>query len=114
MQMIFVIVPPGGGEVNYSFDIQMPDAPRVGEYVMLLVDKEGLGAFRVSYVVHDLRAQPTGSGGHTTPAYEGAIVHIEPVKQPYNIEGSMKQLFDFYNENPRWEGKVQEFPESGY
>jgi hypothetical protein len=37
----FVIVPPGGGEAEYSLQMNVPALPREGDYVTIMRDREG-------------------------------------------------------------------------
>jgi hypothetical protein len=116
MNVALQVVPPGGGEADFSLDLDMPEVPKVGEYVMITVEGEGVGIFRVLYVTHKVRTDPEGEGGFRNVRFDGVWVQIEPVRYPLTdtAGGRMKQLFNFYAGNPRWEAKVQDFPDSGY
>lgn len=40
-EVTFVIVPPGGGEADYSLQMSLPALPREGDYVTVIRNREG-------------------------------------------------------------------------
>lgn len=113
MKVQLTVVPPGGGEADYSFYATLPTIPRVGEYIILSIDKEPPGAFRVLYITYYIATEHQPDGAHTDAHTTEVNLQIEPIKHPYTTEGGAKRLLDSYS-GPRWAAKLQEYPESGY
>lgn len=106
MKYELVIVPPGGGETDYTATINNATSiPRVGDYI-ILQDKDGLRAFRVLYVT--LGAKGTGTPGQyqeETPA-----VQAEFVEHPYQSKAHTASI-EMYEARGK---SAHEYPESGY
>ncbi len=94
-------------------ELEMTSVPREGEYLLVRSDDRGPGAFRVLYVTY-LLDSPPATDKHSRVRQAGVEIQIEPVSYWAAAEGGMKRVFDFYNNNERWTGKVKEYPYSGY
>jgi hypothetical protein len=109
MKVELHIVPPGGGDVEFALELEMPAVPRVGEYVMLSVLAQGAGTFRVLYVTH-LIETAWGENQFRGPRYLVPVVQIEPVQY---TEGRGPANLDYYVADPRYRDRVQHYPDSG-
>jgi hypothetical protein len=111
MKIEMTVVPPNGGEADYSFTVDMPSVPRAGEHIMLNIKDEGMGVFRVLYITHMLEAKPLTEGGHSEPVHDSTNVQIEVVDHPM---ASGRAHLNYYFERPQHRGKVHKYPASGY
>jgi hypothetical protein len=108
-----VIVPPGGGEVDFTQKVKgATHIPRTGEYIVISVDSEGderirgAEAYQVRYAVTHLTRKDWDDPGvlYTT-------VEVEPVRHPYQSK-SHEQMCKRYDGH--WGHPTKDFPESGY
>ena len=98
-EVTFVVVPPGGGEAEYSLQMRVPALPREGDYVTLMRHREGpvAGAdigtedFIVRRVWWALDYPDDGALYHTAgegPVGEpgGISIECEPARGHYSSE----------------------------
>src|SRR5437588_8755915 len=77
------VVPPGGGEVDWGFEVTCAiHVPRAGEYILVAVenddpDRSGAEAFLVRYATTFLKR--TGAGENRVTE---TVVEVEPVRHP--------------------------------
>jgi hypothetical protein len=103
------IVPPGGGDVEFALELELPAVPHVGEYVMLSVPAQGAGMFRVLYVTHLIETD-WGENQFRNPRYLVPVVQIEPIRY---AEGRGPANLDEYLEDPRYRDRIHRYPDSG-
>src|SRR5712692_9710922 len=77
------VVPPGGGETDYSFVVEQADrVPAVGEYLLHFgkssANDTGLSAFRVLYVTTGVKET---SEGHAVQ--DSVLVQVEVIRHPH-------------------------------
>jgi hypothetical protein len=108
-----VIVPPGGGEVDFTQKVRgATHIPRIGEYVVISVDGgddadlQGAEAYLVRYAVTHLTRK-----GWNDPSFLYATVEVEPVRHGYQSK-SHEQMCKRYDGH--WGHPTQDYPESGY
>jgi hypothetical protein len=112
MDYKIVIVPPGGGEADFTQDVKGAEfVPRAGEYVVIAVDSNeeetrGVEAYLVRYPVTNLTRKDWGDAG-----IFGTTVEVEPVRHPYQSKrhGKMCERYDGH-----WGHPTKDYPESGY
>ena len=109
MKVELHIVPPGGGDVEFALELEMPAVPRVGEYLMLSVPAHGAGAFRVLYLTHLIETD-CGENQFRSPRYLVPVVQIEPVEY---ADGRGPANLDHIFDDPRFRDRVQRYPDSG-
>lgn len=111
------VVPPGGGETDYSFVVEQADrVPAVGEYLLHLGESSandtGLSAFRVLYVT---TAANHTSEGHAV--HDSILVQVEPISHPHQSRShaSLVEMYTGRSKSRPGGGKNPEaYPESGY
>lgn len=108
MEYEIAVVPPGGGEADYTTVVKNATfIPRVGEYIMLREGNgEGLQVFRVLYVTYS--AVSTGKEGEYQE--EPPSVQAEFVWHPYQSKAHAATV-------ERYEAAgvpVHKYPASGY
>jgi len=113
MEYNLVIVPPGGGEADFSQKVRgATHVPQTGEYVVIAVEDEkdegmnGAEAYLVRYAITNLKRQ-----GWETATNIRTTVEAEPVRHPYQSKrhGDMCDRYDGHGGHP-----TKSFPESGY
>jgi hypothetical protein len=109
-----VVVPPGGGEADFTLVVEQADhTPSAGEYLITTDPKEaGVSAFKVRYVTTGLKYV---SEGHTIQ--EAVGVQAEVISHPHQ-SATHKRMVEMYTGRPKNRpggGKNPEaYPESGY
>ncbi len=108
MKYELVIVPPGGGEADYTVTIH--DAiyiPRAGEYISLVGDEAGRrSVFRVLYVTAQaVRLERQGEYKEEAP-----VVQAEFVRHPYQSDAHARSI-EMYTSRGK---PIHDYPESGY
>jgi hypothetical protein len=108
-----VIVPPGGGEVDFTQKIRgATHVPRIGEYIVISVDGgddahlQGVEAYQVRYAVSHLSRK---GWGETSFVY--STLEVEPVRHAYQSP-SHAEVCKMYDGH--WGHPTKDFPESGY
>jgi hypothetical protein len=78
MKVTFSVVPPGGGEQDFSFDVDIPALPETGDYITANDGKGGDQYYivRRRWFYLDVRPIPGGA----SYAYKTIIVEVEFAK----------------------------------
>jgi hypothetical protein len=116
MKVRLLIVPPGGGETDYTLDFELPALPRQGDYIGVTRPKESGAEYfivrRVWWALHypgsndAMVAQPANQVG----SVERICIECEIAEGPFSSE-SHKKVIDMYNKRGN---EVQEFDNSAY
>jgi hypothetical protein len=76
MKVAFSVVPPGGGESDYSFNYEMPAIPSAGDYVFVQDSEVGAGgAVWAAFIVRRRWFWPGAK-----PEDENILVEVEPAR----------------------------------
>ncbi len=109
------VVPPGGGETDYSIVVEQADhVPAVGEYLLVTDTRDKskqpeLAAFRVLYVVTGAKYV---SDGHAVQ--DSVVVQAEVISHPYQGPQHEKVVEMYRSRAYQGRKAPEEFPESGY
>lgn len=108
MKYELVVVPPGGGEADYTVTIH--DAiyiPRVGDYISLVGDQSGRrSVFRVLYVTAQAVRLPQEGNYKEEPP----VVQVEFVQHPYQSDAHAESIKMYTSRGE----PIHDYPESGY
>jgi hypothetical protein len=112
MDYTIAVVPPGGGETDYSITIRgAPFIPRPGEYVIVVAadtsdeDEGPFSAFKVRYATTYAKAEGDGAA-----RLDGVTVEAEPIFHPFQTARHRRNV-EMYEARGR---AVESYPESGY
>ncbi|HVB13772.1 MAG TPA: hypothetical protein VNH38_03320 [Candidatus Dormibacteraeota bacterium] len=112
MNYNIVIVPPGGGEVDFGQEVKgATHVPRPGEYVVISVVEgderaRGAEAYKVRYAVTHLTRRQSDH-----PEFVYATVEVEPVRHAMQSKdhADMCKRYDGH-----WGHPTEDYPTSGY
>lgn len=111
MKVAFVVVPPGGGEADYQFILDLPALPHTGDYVQVLRSDEketGYDYFIVRRRWFSLTAKDVGR--ERQHAFDNVVVEVEFAKGPAPT-ASHKESVAIYERRGK---KAQEYETTAY
>jgi hypothetical protein len=103
MKFSICIVPPGGGEADFTIAVEGSAIPRNGEYITVQYEN-GVGCYKVRYVTYCYEKQ----GDKFKDLMP--VVEAEFVRHPYQSP-EHKRCIEMYESRGH---KADSYPESGY
>ena len=87
MKVEFAVVPPGGGEIDYTFDCEMPAVPVTADYVLKRDSAEGEPLAYATFIVRRR---------WFFPEEEGAVMVEVEVARSFRESENHKRICDGY------------------